>query len=171
MKETEEMKNVLAGWFISELEAETESTRKCLERIPMKFSGWKPHDTSMAMGDLATIVSDIPTWITIIIEPGFVDFADYQHFRPGTTEELVSHFDEAMRKAVKSLQNSTEGTLSGNFSMKNKGEVLATSTKKEAIGQTINHLVHHRGQLTVYMRMNDIKVPSIYGPSGDDKKY
>lgn len=171
MKETEEMKNVLTGWFISELHAETDSTRKCLERMRMDLSDYKPHDRSMSMGDLAALVSDIPRWITYIIEPGIVDFAEYPYFRPGTTEELVSHFDEAMRKAVKSLETATEKSLSGDFYLKNKGQVLATSTKKESIGSTINHLVHHRGQLTVYMRLNNILVPSIYGPSADDKTF
>ena len=160
-----------AAAFLAELKAETPSTRKCIERISEKTFDFKPHPTSMAMGYLVLLVAEIPSWITYIIEKGEIDFATYKHLEPKTNKELVDHFEENLKGAENSLVNATEESLTGNFSLKNKGEILYTSPKMEMIGSTLNHWVHHRGQLTVYMRMKEIPVPSIYGPSADDKKY
>lgn len=165
------MLNTIASGFLKELEAEAASTRKCLERIPMELSSWKPHNKSMTMGDLSMLVAEIPKWITHIIEKSEIDFATFDHFQPRTTAELVSHFDENMRGAKSALQHITDEALLGMFYLKNKDTVLFSSPKDESVGQTINHLVHHRGQLTVYMRLNDIAVPSIYGPSADEKGF
>jgi uncharacterized damage-inducible protein DinB len=125
----------------------------------------------MAMGYLALLVADIPGWITYIIEKGEIDFATYEHFKPKTTAELVNHFEENVSGAKNALKNVSEETLSKIFYLKNQGQVLFSSPVKENIGSSINHLVHHRGQLTVYMRLNNIPVPSIYGPSADDKSF
>ncbi|MCU7496310.1 MAG: damage-inducible protein DinB [Ignavibacteria bacterium] len=164
-------KEILASEYLRELEAESVSTRKCLERIPMELSSWKPHNKSMTLGDLAMLVAEIPKWITHIIKVSEIDLATFEHFQPGTTSELVKHFDDNMLGARNALQNVSDEALEGKFSLKSNGLVLFTSTKKESVGQTINHLVHHRGQLTVYMRLNDISVPSIYGPSADEKGF
>jgi uncharacterized damage-inducible protein DinB len=158
--------------FWEELEAEARASRKCLERIPIdKLSEWKPHEKSMQMGYLALIVAEIPRWIQHMIEKGDIDFATYEHFQPKNTKELVSHFDKNMKDAKKALMNVSDKELDKPFSLKNKGQVLFTSPKKDNVSSSINHLVHHRGQLTVYMRLNNIPVPSIYGPSADDKLF
>jgi uncharacterized damage-inducible protein DinB len=157
--------------YLKELEAEASATRKCLERIPVELFGWKPHEKSMALGYLALLVAEVPKWITHIIEISVIDFATFEHFQAKTTAELVSHFDENLNGARNALQNVSDEALSDNFFLKNQGQVLFSSPKKENIGSTINHLVHHRGQLTVYMRLNNIPVPSIYGPSADDKGF
>lgn len=165
------MKETMGYEYMKELEAEAASTRKCLERIPMELSSWKPHNKSMKFGDLAFLVAEIPRWITSIVEQSEIDFATYEHSQPKTTAELVKYFDENMKGAKNVLQYASDEDLSGTFSLKENGHVLFTSSKKESVGQTINHLVHHRGQLTVYMRLNDIAVPSIYGPSADEKGF
>ena len=165
------MKDTAQGLFLKELEAEAGATRKCLERIPMELSNWKPHEKSMALGYLALLVADIPRWITYIIEKGEIDFATYDHFHPKNTAELENHFEENLSGAKNALKNVSEDTLSKIFYLKNQGQVLFSSPVKENIGSSINHLVHHRGQLTVYMRLNNIPVPSIYGPSADDKSF
>lgn len=164
-------KNTIGTAFLKELEAEAASTRKCLERIPEKLFGWKPHEKSMAMGYLALLVAEIPKWITYIVEKSVIDFATFEHFQPKTTSELVKHFDENLKGAKNALQNVPDEALSEPFYLKNQGQVLFSSPKGENVGQSINHLVHHRGQLTVYMRLNDITVPSIYGPSADEKVF
>jgi len=161
----------LGAAFLKELEAEAASTRKCLERIPEALSGWKPHEKSMTMGYLALLVAEIPKWITHMVEKGEIDFATFEHFQPKTTAELVSHFDENLNGAKNALRNVSNEELAKTFSLKNHGQVLFSSPIKENIGSSINHLVHHRGQLTVYMRLNDIPVPSIYGPSADTKGF
>ncbi|HEY6083180.1 MAG TPA: DinB family protein [Chitinophagaceae bacterium] len=157
--------------FSKELEAEAPATRKCLERIPEKLFDWKPHEKSMPMGYLALLVTEIPKWIAHMVEKGDIDFATFEHFSPKTTAEMVAHFDENMEKAKKALQNVSNEALSEPFALKNQGQVLFSSPKKGNVGSSINHLVHHRGQLTVYMRLNDIAVPSIYGPSADEKAF
>ena len=157
--------------FLKELETEATATRKCLERIPENLFDWKPHQKSMTMGYLALLVAEIPKWITYMIEKSEIDFATFEHFKPKTTSELVSHFDENVQAAKNVLQHISNESLLELFFLKNQGQILFSSPKKENIGISINHLVHHRGQLTVYMRLNDIPVPSIYGPSADDKGF
>jgi len=161
----------LGAAFLKELEAEVAATRKCLERIPESSFGWKPHEKSMTMGYLALLVAEIPKWITHMVEKGDIDFATFEHFQPKTTADLVNHFDENLQGARNALSNVSNEELAKTFSLKNQGQVLFSSPIKENIGSSINHLVHHRGQLTVYMRLNDIPVPSIYGPSADDKGF
>jgi uncharacterized damage-inducible protein DinB len=161
----------LGAEFLKELEAEAAASRRCLERIPEDLFTWKPHEKSMTMGYLALLVAEIPKWIQDIIEASEIDFATFKHFEPKTTAELVSHFDENLNGARNALQNVSDETLSESFFLKNQGQVLFSSPKKDNIGPSINHLVHHRGQLTIYMRLNDIPVPSIYGPSADERGF
>ena len=161
-------KRTLCMEFLKELEAETASSRKCLERIPESLYNWKPHEESMPMGYLSLLVAEIPKWIKQTVETGEIDFAKWEHFEPKATAELVSHFDENLKGAKNALQNTTDEKLTELFYLKNKGQVLMSSPKEESVEQSINHLVHHRGQLTVYMRLNNIPVPSIYGPSADE---
>jgi uncharacterized damage-inducible protein DinB len=157
--------------YIRELEAEAAATRKCLERIPDSLYDWKPHEKSMNMGYLTLLVGDIPRWIKYMIEESVIDFATFPQFKLSNTEALVAHFDENMAGAKKALEGITDDALSQVFSLRNSGQVLYSSPLSESIGSTINHMVHHRGQLTVYMRLNDIAVPSIYGPSADEKGF
>ena len=166
------MDNILFGIeFLNELEAESTATRKCLERVPEKLYDWKPHQKSMTLGYLALLVAEIPKWITHMIEKSEIDFATFQHFKPKTTSELLQHFDENIQGAKNALQKVSNKELSEPFFLKNQGQTLFSSPKKDNVGSSINHLVHHRGQLTVYLRLNDIAVPSIYGPSADDKRF
>jgi uncharacterized damage-inducible protein DinB len=157
--------------YLKELEAEATATRKCLERIPETLFDWKPHEKSMTMGYLALLVAEIPKWITYMIERSEIDFATYDHFKPTNTAELVSHFDENLHGAKNALATVSNEALTELFYLKNNGQVVFSSPKKANIESTVNHLVHHRGQLTVYMRLNDIPVPSIYGPSADDRGF
>ncbi len=161
----------LGAAFLKELEAEAVATRKCLEKIPETLFGWKPHEKSMAMGYLALLVAEIPKWITHMVEKGEIDFATFEHFQPKTTSELANHFDENLKGARNALRNVSNEALAKTFSLKNHGQVLFSSPIKDNIGSSINHLVHHRGQLTVYMRLNNIPVPSIYGPSADERTF
>lgn len=166
------MNSTLGKSYLEELETEVPATRKCLERIPIdKLFNWKPHPKSMTMGYLALIVAEIPKWITHIVEKEYIDFATFEHVEIKTTEELLNYFDKNMENVKKALQNVSDEELNKPFSLKNKGQVLFTASKKYNVESSINHLVHHRGQLTVYMRLNEIPVPSIYGPSADEKVF
>jgi uncharacterized damage-inducible protein DinB len=157
--------------FALELEAEVPASRKCLERIPEKLFNWKPHPKSMEMGYLSLLVAEIPLWITHTIKNADIDFATFQHFKPQTTQELVGHFDKNVADAKNTLLLVKDGGLNEVFELKGNGKVMYSTTKRKSLESMINHLVHHRGQLTVYMRLNEIAVPSIYGPSADEKGF
>ena len=161
----------LAHYYISEIKAENNASRRCLERIPESTYKFKPHEKSMEMGYLSLLVADIPRWISYIIKETIIDFATYPQFALGDTQALLRHYDDNVAGAIDALENLSEEQLKDEFSLKNNGQLLYSQPKLPAIGEAINHWVHHRGQLTVYMRLNDIAVPSIYGPSADERKF
>ncbi|KQS27759.1 DinB family protein [Dyadobacter sp. Leaf189] len=161
----------LAAAYVKELEAEYSSTKKCLERIPFELSDYKPHPKSMQMGYLTLLVAEIPKWIKLMVEDGEVNFVTYERVNVTTSEHLLSYFEDNIAGAKSALQRATNESLSGTFYLKNGEEVLYSQPILEGVSSTLNHWVHHRGQLTVYMRLNDIMVPSIYGPSADDRSY
>jgi uncharacterized damage-inducible protein DinB len=162
---------LLVSEYIRELDAEAASTRKCLERFPETLFGWKPHEKSMTMGYLALLVAEIPQWIAHVIQKGEIDLATFPHYQGKTGADLAKHFEENLKAAKDALHGISDDALSGMFSLKNQAQVLFSSPKGETVSQSINHMVHHRGQLTLYLRLNDIPVPSIYGPSADDKTF
>lgn len=157
--------------YLKEFEAEVPASRKCVERIPESLFEYKPHPKSMKFGYLALLVAEIPMWLQVSLEENVIDYATFKHFEPKTTEELVKHFDENVEKARKAFKNATDETFTKEFELKANGQFLFKVPMVESISSTINHWVHHRGQLTVYMRLNNIAVPSIYGPSADDRNF
>lgn len=157
--------------YARELEDEYASSLKCLERFKMDLFNFKPHETSMEMGYLACLVGEIPLWIEYIVKEKEIDLATFPHLKPESVEDLVKSFKENVQKAKKALEGVTDGSLDEDFSLKTNGTVVYKASKRENLYPAINHLVHHRGQLTVYMRMNGIDIPSIYGPSADDKTF
>ena len=164
-----ENKSIYGAEVLKELESEAIATRKCLEVIPENLSNWKPHESSMKFGDLSLLVAEMPKWIQVMIEESEIDFATVEHFQAKNTAELVKHFDENLAGAKNALQNVSDETFDEPFHLKNNGQIVLIAPKKDQISSMVNHLVHHRGQLTVYMRLNEILVPSIYGPSADDR--
>lgn len=165
------MDNTKTKDFLHELNLEYPSTKACLEKIPESLFDYKPHEKSMNMGYLVLLVAEIPLWIKHMITDGEIDFATFKHATPKTNKELMDHFEENMTAARKALESANDDALQEDFTLKANGKVLYTLKKITDIGVTLNHWVHHRGQLTVYMRLNDIPVPSIYGPSADDKNF
>jgi len=165
------MDNILISGYLEELQAESVATRKCLERIPGNSYQFKPHERSMPLGYLALLVADIPLWIYFMITDSVIDLATYEKFELSNTKALLERFEENLQSAADALTNITDDQLQKEFELKNNGQLLYGSPKLKAISETLNHWVHHRGQLTVYMRLNDIPVPSIYGPSADEKGF
>lgn len=161
------MSSTIVSEYSKELESEVRATRECLEQVPMEKPEWKPHEKSMPLGYLAILVGDIPRWIQYAIEFGEVDFKTYPQKHPKTPEELTAMFDENMEAARKALNSITDAELAKEFNLKNDDQLLLSSKVGETISQSINHMVHHRGQLTVYLKLNDKTIPSIYGPSAD----
>ena len=159
--------SALAAEYIRELESEARATRECLKNVPLDNPDWKPHEKSMPLGYLAVLVADIPRWIQHATEKGEVNFATYEQAKAATNDDLVAHFDKSLEAAKNALRNVSDEGLKEMFYLKNGEQELMRSPKDETIMSSINHMVHHRGQLTVYLRLNGAEVPSIYGPSAD----
>jgi uncharacterized damage-inducible protein DinB len=165
------MNDTMSVYFLRELNQEYQSTRSCLERIPGGLFDYRPHPRSMTLGYLSQLVAEIPLWISHMVVDGEIDFVTFKHGNPTTTDALVDYFENNIAAARKALESTNDNELQETFSLKANGQLLYTSKKIADIGVTLNHWVHHRGQLTVYMRLNDLAVPSIYGPSADDKNF
>jgi uncharacterized damage-inducible protein DinB len=157
--------------YLAELRAEAVATRKCLERIPESVYKFKPHEKSMEMGYLTQLVAEIPKWVAVMVKESLVDFVTYKQFQLSTTAALLAHYEQNLKAADEALSNISEESVKTPFELRNGSTLLMRMPKLESISSTLNHWVHHRGQLTVYMRLNDILVPSIYGPSADDKTF
>ena len=153
--------------YLRELEAEVRATRECLEKVPMEQADWKPHERSMELGYMAQLIADMPRWIRYAIDEGVVDFETYEPFQGKTTEEVLKHFDAEVELTEKVLGELADNRLDDTFRLQRGEQKLMESTLRETISSTINHLVHHRGQLSVYLRLLGQPVPSIYGPSAD----
>jgi uncharacterized damage-inducible protein DinB len=156
--------------LLNELKEEAATTRRVLERIPAETFAWKPHEKSMTMGQLSAHVADMFSWLPATVETDEMDFANgYEQPNPATTEELTALFDKNVAAAAASLQNVEDAAFMQNWTLRNGEEVYFTMPKIQVLrGMVMNHIVHHRGQLSVYLRMNDIPVPGLYGPSADE---
>ena len=161
------MSSVIASEYLRELESEEKATRECLQQVPMDQPEYKPHERSMELGYLAILTGDIPRWIQYIIEENLVDFETYPHNHPATADELVAMFDANMQAARGALKSLKDEDLSKEFQLKHGDKLLLATPVGESISSAINHMVHHRGQLTVYLKLLEKKIPSIYGPSAD----
>ncbi|MEO5859961.1 MAG: DinB family protein [Pyrinomonadaceae bacterium] len=159
--------SIIANEFLRELESEEKATRECLAEVPMDQPMYKPHAKSMELGYLAILTGDIPRWIQYIIEKNVVDFGTYPQNHPKTTDELLAMFDQNMDLARKALKSLEDKDLQKEFQLRRGDDVLMASPLGESVSQAINHMVHHRGQLSVYLKLLDKKIPSIYGPSAD----
>ncbi len=159
--------------FIGELKHESSLTKKMLERIPLDKKDWKPHEKSMTLGRLATHVAETSNWISDIIHIDDFDFLKNYNFQPrtaATTEELLQIFQTNLDKAMADLSTMTDEDFAKNWTVRRGEQVMFNTPKKISIrGWAFNHMIHHRGQLSVYLRLLDVPVPGMYGPSADEK--
>ena len=165
------MSSNLAAALIGELQHEAATTRKILERIPAEKFDYKPHEKSMTMGRLAVHVAEMTGWAIEIANKTELDFAtmDYKPFEPQTTEELVGFLDKLVAEATEALKTVSDEAMMENWSLRNGETIYFTMPRIQTLRSMVfNHIVHHRGQLSVYLRLNDIPVPEIYGPSADE---
>ena len=167
----------ITGLLLTELEHEGEGIRKTIEQLPEGKNDWKPHEKSMPLGRLATLVATIPAWIDMVLNMDEVDI------NPGkdsgvkppewrTKAELMGQFEASMKKGREALERATEDQLfKSKWRLLDRGRLMMEQTRYEGVREgIINHMAHHRGQLTVYLRMCGQKVPAIYGPSADETK-
>ena len=163
--------------LLAELDREAIGIRKTLERVPEGKNGWKPHEKSMPLGSLAMIVATIPSWVDMVVNMDELDIspADGPKFKPPewkTRHDLLEQFEASLKKGREVLQNTTDDRLlNTTWRMLAAGKLMSDRPRYVAIRDgVLNHMAHHRGQLTVYLRLNEEKVPAIYGPSADEGK-
>jgi uncharacterized damage-inducible protein DinB len=160
----------LPDLYLQQLERETRSTRRLLDQVPEGKSDWKPHPKSMPLGYLTTLVAIMPSWIASIVEREFLDLsAGAAPQQPSNSHELVQVFDKSVAAARKALQTATDELLMKSWQLRVGGRVVEEKARHAMIEDTFSHFAHHRGQLTVYLRLNDRSLPSIYGPTADEK--
>ena len=163
--------NNIATALIAEMQQEAAVTRTCLERIPAEKFDWKPHEKSMGFGQLASHIAEMFGWTPPTMEKAELDFAqmDYKPYEPKSSDDLLEFFDKNVSEAIETLKNSSDERFMETWTMKN-GEKTYFTLPKIAVMRSfvMSHIIHHRGQLSVYLRLNDIAVPSIYGPSADE---
>ncbi|MEP6847389.1 MAG: DinB family protein [Acidobacteriota bacterium] len=163
--------NYLGSALIAEMEQEAATTRKCLERIPAEKFDWKPHEKSMTFSRLALHIAEMFAWTPPTLEQPELDFAkmDYKPTEPKTSADLVEMLDKNVAEAILCLKNTPDEVFMEPWTMRN-GEQIYFTMPKAVVMRTfvMNHIVHHRGQLAVYLRLNDIPVPALYGPSADE---
>jgi uncharacterized damage-inducible protein DinB len=155
---------------LKEFDSEMASTRRLLERVPTEKGAWKPHEKSFALGHLAQLVAWIPGWITSTLHEPDIDLAKQGGYSLESTDGLVRMFDKNVREARAALESVTsEEALNAPWSLKHGDRVLMTMPRGEVVRQHLSHLVHHRGQLTVYLRLVGVPLPSVYGPTADER--
>lgn len=156
----------------AELDHEAASIRKMLERLPNEKFSWKPHEKSMTLERLAGHIVEMVGWTRQTLTQDELDFSkfDYKPKEYKNASEMVADLDKNVSEAVEILTNTTDETMAESWTMRN-GEQIFFEMPKAAVMRAfvMNHIVHHRGQLSVYLRLLDIPVPSIYGPSADEQ--
>ena len=166
----------LKDFLLAELNREIERSRRALEQVPEGKHDWKPHEKSMAFGYLANMVATIPMWISMQLNQNELDIAPkdgpkFEMKRLETSAEFVEALDRAAAGARDAFEKTSDEHLMTNWKLKAAGNVVAEAPRYEMIQDTLLHWSHHRGQMTVYLRLMGAKVPAIYGPSADDKEF
>jgi len=156
--------------LLPEFDHEYANTRRTLERVPNDKLSWQPHAKSWPFQKLATHLAQLPTWVTETFRSDHVDLAvPSEAPKPATTEEIVALFDKNVAEARAALAAAGDEEFFKPWSLRNGEQVLFTMPKIAVLrGFVFNHQIHHRGQLTVYLRLNDLPVPALYGPSADE---
>ena len=165
----------LTQLLLEELDRESHGIRKAIERVPEGKNDWKPHEKSMPLGRLATLVANMPSWLDMVVNLDEIDInpPGGQKWKPqdwNTRAELLAQFEASLKKGREVLQATTDDhLLNTNWRMLSGGKVMSDESRYIGIRDGIfNHMAHHRGQLTVYLRLNEASVPAIYGPSADE---
>jgi uncharacterized damage-inducible protein DinB len=157
--------------LIIELQQEGMTTRKILERVPMENPDWKPHEKSMALGRLAVHVAELPNWINMTLDTDELDFAKSKYNPPTAKSgaELAAILDKNLKEAVEALNKYDEVHYMTNWTLRNGEQIYFTLPRVAVLRSMVyNHIVHHRAQLGVYLRLLNVPLPGSYGPSADE---
>jgi len=158
--------------LIEEMEQEGATTRRLLQRLPQEHLGWKPHDKARSLGDLATHIATVQPTLAGMLQSASADVAAPREAIPQTVDAIVAAFDHGLAKAKSDLANLSDDDLHSTWSMLAGGKPVFTMPKIAVVRTIIlNHVYHHRGQLSTYLRMLDVALPSIYGPTADERGF
>jgi uncharacterized damage-inducible protein DinB len=162
----------IAEKFLSELKQEAVTTRKILEVVPLEKGDWKPHVKNFSLLQLATHVAELPNYLYTTISQNELDFAksDYKPAVPASNKELLSIFEKNVKNAEEALMNCSDEEMRKNWTLRSGDTIFFSSPRVSVIrGLCLNHLIHHRAQLGLYLRLLDVPVPGSYGPTADEK--
>jgi uncharacterized damage-inducible protein DinB len=156
--------------LLPEFDHEMGTTRKLLERVPDQHLGWKPHERSMSLARLATHIAEIPQWGERILSQDEINLTGpYQPREEQSRAAILAVFEAAIAQARRTLAAKSDAELMAPWTLKRDGKPLFTMPKVAMIrSMLLNHLIHHRGQLSVYLRLHDVPLPAMYGPSADE---
>jgi uncharacterized damage-inducible protein DinB len=158
----------VAATLLPEFDQEMATTRRVIERVPSERGTWKPHQKSFSLAHLTQLVATMPGWITRTVRDDGIDLKGGPGYSNQTTESLLEQFDRHVSEARDAIAGADDARFDTTWQLTMGEQVLFTQKRGEGVRQHINHLVHHRGQLTVYLRLLDVPVPSIYGPTADE---
>lgn len=157
--------------MLGDLDHELRTTRRILERVPDEHLGWRPHEKSMSLAELATHIANVVYWQSVMVERSEFDLASTPRRSPvESTDELMRTFDDNVASLQRGLSGVDDAALGEAWTLLHGGTQLLRQPRGSLLrSMGINHLVHHRGQLTVYLRLLDVPVPGAYGPSADEQ--
>jgi uncharacterized damage-inducible protein DinB len=166
----------MTEWFLAELDSEAGKSRRVLEHVPAGQREWKPHERSMALGYLSDLVANIFSWVGMAITLDELDIApkDGPTYTPAplnTSAELVAELVKAVAQAREAWQQTTDAQLESPWRLLAAGHLAFEQPRHQVIRDTFLHSAHHRGQMSVYLRLLGSKVPSVYGPTADDRSF
>jgi len=166
----------MTEFFLAQLASEAAKSRRVLEQVPAGKRDFKPHERSMAFGYLSELVATIPSWVGMAITLNELDIAPkdgpkYKQDPLNTSAELVAALDKAVATAREALQKTTDAHLETTWRLLAGGQLAMEQPRHDVIRDTFLHSAHHRGQMTVYLRLLGAKVPSVYGPTADDRSF
>jgi uncharacterized damage-inducible protein DinB len=164
----------LTEFFLAQLEREVSSSRAALQRVPEGHNDWKPHDKSMPLGYLASLVATMPAWIVSMVKQDELDLkspgaAKFKPLEWKKRDELLTALEAAAAEAREALRGTSDEHLQTTWRFVIGGHIVSENPRHVMIADSVfSHLAHHRGQLTVYLRLNEASVPALYGPSADE---
>jgi len=159
----------ISASLLPEFDHEMATARKVLERVPDDKFDWAPHATSMKLGHLAGHIAEMPAWAAVGITQDSLDLAGYKPAATTTTAQVLEAFDKNIASARAAIAGASDETFFKTWSLQRDGQTLMSMPKMVVVRSfMLNHVIHHRGQLSVYLRILGVKIPSIYGPSGDE---
>ncbi len=159
--------------LLKEMDKESQTTQKMLSRVPNDKYDWKPHEKSMSVRQLTTHIAELPTWITMVLNTSYLDFAEnpYEAKHVSSTAELLELFEQSLADGRSHLEKAKEEDLLPEWTLRNGEEIYSVEPKADVIRMTYSQIVHHRAQLGVYLRLLNIPIPGSYGPSADEMNF